>query len=69
MTFFLSYRDDESTFLVKGANRDLLDTSQAAWHPIRDSLCVDAHRSRMNHLGGASRRSAYVSDDMSNLGR
>lgn len=69
MTFFLSYRDDESTFLVKGAKRDVLDTSQAAWDPIPDSLCVDAHMSRMNHLEGASRRSACVSDDMSSLGR
>jgi len=67
VTFFLSWEEDESTFLVEGAKRGLLDTSQAAWGPIQGSLCVDAHMSRMSHRGGASRRSACVSDDMSSL--
>jgi hypothetical protein len=69
VTFFLSWKEGESTFLVEGAKHGLLDTSQAAWGPIQGSLCVDAHRSHMNHQGGASRRSACVSDDMSSLRR
>src|SRR5258706_3717728 len=67
VTFFLSWKEDESTLLVEGAKLGLLDTSQAAWDPIRGSLCVDAHTSRMIHREGASRRNACAADDMSSL--